>query len=315
MRVFLAATVLFAGLVVHVSADIIQDVVNQVSEAQYTAYLTADDFLYTQAGNNRNNGTAQFNAAVANVLDTFLSFGLAATIENTPTYQNVVAPKNGSLRPDDIYIVGAHLDSVGNPGADDDASGVAGVLECARVLSRYPTAASLVFITFDQEEDGLLGSTAYAQAARARGDNILGMLSLDMIAYNHPDGTPSADIYGRTASDAVKNAVAAALLSYGGLPATISGDYPYSDHAPFEAQGYPACLLIEDWGNPYYHQAADNTDVPGYLDYAYGTDMVRGAVGYLATAAVVLVPEPGTWLPLLIVALGALRRPSPATGA
>ncbi len=126
------------------------------------------------------------------------------------------------------------------------------------------------------------------------------MISLDMIAYNPTgSGYNSANIYGRTTSDPLKNALADALWTYGGLTSYIGGPIDASDHAPFEWQGKQACLLIEAnvWSNPYYHQQADSVDTPNYIDYAYATNMVRGTVGYLATAAV-LIPEPGSLVAL-----------------
>jgi len=265
----------------------VSDVVSQVSQPWYTHFL--DDDLYTQTGANRGIGGAQHDLARANIVADFQSFGLSTSLDpftyGGGTYYNVVSVLPGTTRPKDIYLVGAHYDSVGNPGADDNASGVAGVLEAARVLSQYDFGCTIAFIAFDAEEAGLRGSDAYAAAAKARGDNILGMLSLDMIAYNVKGvGNPgAADIYGRT--DPIKQALANAVAAYGnGITATLNGPLDASDHAPFEWQGYPAALLIEEWGNPYYHTAQDNIDTPNYIDYGFATNMTRSAVGFLATA-------------------------------
>ena len=279
----------------------VQDVVNNVSEATYTNYLR--DSLYTHTGDNRGFGT-QHDLAQANIYNAFQSYGLTTTLDpfqyNSSTYYNVVAVQLGTARPNDIYIVGAHYDSVNNPGADDNASGTAGVMEAARVLSQYDFEATLIYIAFDREEQGLIGSNAYAQENSA--DNILGMISLDMIAYNG-SGTQSAWIYGRAESDPLKNALAAAMQQYGnGLIASIGGGLDASDHAPFEWLGFDAALLIEYdvWSNPNYHQASDSVDTPNYINYIYATNMVRSTVGYLATAAVI-IPEPGT---LILIGLG-----------
>ena len=127
--------------------------------------------------------TARTDPARDYIFDNFTSLGLAATLDpfvyGTSTYHNVVGVRSGTVRPEDIYIVGAHYDSVqGSPGADDNASGVAGVLEAARVLSGYNFASTLVFIAFDREEQGLIGSYDYARRASAAGQNIRGMISL-----------------------------------------------------------------------------------------------------------------------------------------
>jgi len=284
------------------------EVVGQVSQSSYTDYL--NNHLYTHTGNSRGiTGSNQHDLARTEIYNSFSSFGMTTTLDpfsyNSSTYYNVVGVLPGKVHPSQVYIVGAHYDSVNNPGADDNASGVAGVLEAARVLSNYQFDSTLVFIAFDREEQGLIGSNAYATAAKGRGDNILGMISLDMIAYN-TDGSNKADIEGTLASDPVKNALAGAITAYGGLSYEIhTGAYNYSDHAPFEWKGYNACLLIEHWGNPYYHTANDNVDLENYIDYAFATNMVKGVVGYLGENAGV-VPEPSTLVLLGIGALGLL---------
>ena len=279
----------------------VSDIVNGVSQSTYTNYL--DNMLYTHLGDSRG-FSKQHDLARTNIYDSLQSYGLNTSLDpftmSGSTYYNVVGVQTGSTRPNDIYIVGAHYDSVGNPGADDNASGTAGVVEAARVLSQYDFEATLIYIAFDREESGLIGSNAYAQ--EHAGDNILGMISLDMIAYNGSN-SKKAWIYGHTESDPIKNALASAMSQYGnGLIASIGGSLDGSDHAPFEWLGFDACLLIEYdlSSNPQYHQAGDSVDTPGYINYAYAANMVRSTVGYLATSAV-LVPDPGM---ILIIGLG-----------
>ena len=281
-----------------------QDIVDQVSQTSYTHYL--DDVLYTHLGDDRRWGP-EHDLARSNIYAEFDGFGFDASLHpfsySGGTYYNVVGAHYGTVRPDDIYILGAHYDSYpSSPGADDDASGVAGVLEAARVLSQYEFEATLIFIAFDREEQGLIGSTAYAQD---HADNdILGMIALDMIAYNG-SGSDTARIYGRDSSDPLKDALADAISLYGdGLSSVDSGRFDASDHAPFESESFQACLLIEwdVWNNPYYHNANDSVDMPNYIDYAFATDFVRGSVGFLADAAV-SIPEPTT---LLLFGLGVV---------
>ena len=283
----------------------VQDIVDQVDQTTYTNYL--DNMLYTHNGDDRGFGP-EHDLARTNVFSQFTALGLDTSLYgfdySGTTYYDVVGVHTGTTRPGDIYIVGAHYDSVSNPGADDNASGTAGVMEAARVLSGYDFEATLIFIAFDREEQGLVGSNAYATGHS--GDNILGMISLDMIAYNYLGGN-AADIYGYAASDPIKNALANAMAAYTGISTTINGSFDASDHAPFEWQGFDACLLIEEWGNPYYHQQLDSVDTPNYIDYAFATDMVRGTVGYLATAAV-LVPEPGVVVLVVLGGIALLRR-------
>ncbi|MCP3902551.1 MAG: M28 family peptidase [Planctomycetes bacterium] len=264
------------------------DVCQQINVASYQHYL--EDLLYTHAGDNRGYGP-EHDLARANIVSTFESFGFDVTLEpfdySGTEYYNVVAVKQGSFLPNSRYIIGAHFDSANNPGADDNGSGTAGVMEIARVLAPLDFAYTIVFIAFDREEQGLHGSDAYATAHA--GDDIRGMVSLDMIAYN--SGAESVDLYGRAASNSVKDALADAVADYsGGLDLSIQGSMDASDHAPFEWQGFPACLIIEDWGNPYYHTQSDNVDMPGYLDYDFAVKVCRSVTGWLADAAVRLVP-------------------------
>jgi hypothetical protein len=263
---------------------------NQVSQASYQAFLR--DWLYTHAGHNRGPSGAHHNLARDNILSLFQSYGLSAAFEPF-TYGgyngvNVVATKPGTVSPGQIYIIGGHYDSVSNPGADDNASGVAAVLETARILSQYPSDTTIRFIAFDLEELGLYGSKAYTTAHQ--NDDIRGMISLDMVCYD-PD-TNHALIYGRTASNPIKTALANALAEYsGGLTVTVGGQLDQSDHAPFEARGWQACLLIEGavWANPYYHTQNDNYDMPGYLNFPYAVRMTRTVVGWLVDQAGVQV--------------------------
>jgi len=283
---------IICALPVYLEAQLISQIVDQVSQSSYTHYL--DDLLYTHDGDNRGYG-AEHDLARANIFNQFDSYGLNPYLDpflyNNSTYYNVVATHPGTTRPEDIYILGAHFDSVHNPGADDNGSGTAGVLEAARVLSQYEFEATMIFIAFDREEQGLRGSRAYAQAHT--NDNILGMISLDMIAYNG-SGSNQARVYGRDMSNSLKQDLIEAISLYGnGLEAGDFGALAASDHVPFQDEGFEACLLIEYdlWNNPHYHTANDSVDTPNYIDYAYATTMVRGAVGYLATDAVA-IPEP-----------------------
>jgi hypothetical protein len=286
----------------------VQDIVEQVSQTTYRHYL--DDMLYTHLGDDRQWGE-EHDLARENIYSEFNSFGLDTSLHpfsySGQTYYNVVGAHYGTIRPDDIYIVGAHYDSTSAganpaPGADDNGSGTAGVLEAARVLSRYEFEATLIFIGFDREEQGLLGSKAYAW--EHKDDEILGMISLDMIAYNG-SGLNKARIYGSDSSAAIKQSLADAISLYGdGLSCVDSGRRDVSDHASFEAEGFEGCLLIEYdvWNNPYYHSLNDSVDTLNYIDYAFATNMVSSTVGFLATAAVP-IPEPAT---VLLLAFGAV---------
>ncbi|MCP4593703.1 MAG: Zn-dependent exopeptidase M28 [bacterium] len=289
----LALPLLFA--VPTVASERGQAAADQVTEASYRGWLGDDrgtlGILYAHTGDDRGYGP-EHDLARGNIFDAFDGFGLDASLHgftySSSTYYNVVGEMLGTKYPDRIYIVGAHFDSVNNPGADDNGSGTAAVLEAAWVLSQYDSESTIRFIAFDREEQGLVGSNNYS--ADHLSEDIRGVLVLDMVAYD--TGTDSALIYGRTASTPIKSAVAAALDTYGqGISASVSGQLDQSDHAPFEGDGFQACLLIEGevWDNPYYHTAQDSVETPGNINYDYARRMTRAAVGWLVDQAGVLI--------------------------
>jgi hypothetical protein len=267
----------------------IDSLVAQVSQSSYTTMH--QDLLYTHIGDNRGVGGWEHGLTRDNIYSYFVELGLETSLEpflyNSQTYDNVVGIHPGVTRPDDVYLVGAHFDSVNNPGADDNASGVAAVMELARVLTQYQFDASLVFVAFDREEQGLHGSKAYANAHAS--DKILGMLSLDMIAYNIPGtGHDTVRFYDWNGVGRIKSDLAAAFAEHGGGLATLDSGAEYgSDHYWFERMGFDAVLVIEYAvrDNPHYHKAADAVETVDYIDYVYATKITRGALGYLATAA------------------------------
>ena len=133
-----------------------------------------------------------------------------------------------------------------------------------RVLSQHQFASTIVYVTFDGEESGLNGSTQYAAAAKARGDTIVGMLELDMIAAPRGNTTQAA-VYSYAANQPLRQQIVSALATYGGIVGTeIDNPYPLSDHVPFEEQGYPASLLIEydPFGNHKHPHAERLRDQP-----------------------------------------------------
>jgi hypothetical protein len=213
---------------------------------------------------------------------------------------NVVAEIPGKVHPDQIYIICGHLDSIvwpyegSAPGADDNGSGSAAVLEAARVMCQYDFEYTVRFICFGAEEVGLVGSQIYADSALASGDDILGVINLDMILYA-PDGADSLWIPYDDQSQELAETVLATMNEYAPqLDVVIQYDpsATYSDHSSFWQDGYPAVLGIEydvDY-NPYYHQETDL--LANYEEYwPFGTDCVRASVAALATLAVPIGPS------------------------
>jgi len=199
---------------------------------------------------------------------------------------DVVGVRPGATAPDQRVLVGAHYDHIaGCTGADDNATGVAGVLEVARVLAMVQTDRTLVVACWDEEERGLIGSAAYTERAVAAGDDIVMVWNFDMIGVKSdepnsqmvPDGFDLFLLLFREelekfednerradfifwVADSRAPDEASLLASYGeiiGLP-TLGGVLPEgletnnaledlrrSDHAPFWLAGVPAIFLTD----------------------------------------------------------------------
>ena len=164
--------------------------VNSVDQQRITDHVAAIDEPRNALGQ-----PAQL-LATADYLEAQLSsFGYPVTLDpvtfNATTFPNVIGVQQGTVCPERVFIVGAHYDSVSTtPGADDDASGTAAMLEIARVLAGTPLPATVWFTGFTLEENGLLGSKHMAQQAAAAGTEVVGMLSLEMIGYTTPPAVP-----------------------------------------------------------------------------------------------------------------------------
>lgn len=243
----------------------------------------------------------------AYLVDAFTGYGLTTTVQGT--YRNVVGELTGTTRPEDIFIIGAHYDSTtGNPrpGGDDNASGTAAVVELARILGQYEFEATIRLIGFNTEEDGLKGSTNYVSSVvQAGGENVLGMVSLDMILRPWNDNDPNAPVdldLGCPPSaddlawvDAFTDAAADYVSELAIDPATpFTSNWGSSDHQPFAQAGYPAFLAIENnvdeiraGSNDYYHQPGDASDGAAGLhyDYDFATDVTQAMAAVLAVEA------------------------------
>jgi len=205
---------------------------------------------------------------------------------------NIVATIPGTVSPEQIVVVGAHYDSFGReqtrvfaPGADDNASGTAALMEIGRVLSRQPCDFTVRIVAFGAEEYGLHGSRAHAAAARAAGERILAVLNLDMIGFT--DRLPEdLDVVVDTQSEWLAARYLAVADKYAPLAMTRRLDplLRASDHAPFWDNGYSALLGIEDavLNNPYYHRA---TDLVETLNFDFASATVRATLAVAADLA------------------------------
>ncbi len=225
--------------------------------------------------------------------------------ENLPegaviTWKNVVGTRQGTASGEQVIIC-AHFDCISNdpynlaPGADDNASGAAAVLEAARVLGSSLFEKTVKFVCFSGEEQGLYGSGEYAADARLAGDDILGVLNFDMIGYENV-APEDIDIIGNGPSEwLVDFTVECAGAYVPALPTLkiIDPSMSLSDHSPFWNAGYDALLGIEDRGvpYPYYHTVNDTL---GNLNMVFATDVARMGI---ATVAELAVPDSVTSVP------------------
>ena len=204
---------------------------------------------------------------------------------------NVIAIQPGSVYPDEYIIVSSHYDHNSGPGADDNASGTAGVLEAARILSQYSFKRSIIYINFNAEENGLYGSMGYAKECARLDMNIIGGFNLDMIGWYPPE------------LDTVKMYTACYHLSrnlyeyYSSvanlyLPETPTlwlsrGEAGRSDHIRFCTYEYPAiCLGDVEYlsQHPCYHQLCD-TIGSGVNNFKLAEAIVKAIIAATAELA------------------------------
>ncbi len=191
------------------------------------------------------------------------------------------------------FLVGGHPDAMPrrstNYGADDNATGATMVLEAARVMQNYNFEHTIVYMGFNAEEVGLLGSAHWAKKAEQRGDTILGVISYDMAGHTNNyeqfriryySGLPGcyelAQVFDRATSTYTKLDLVVSKMDQ------ING---WSDHASFWRKGFVAAYGMErEMSSGVYHTLGDTVDAPGGLNnFPFFTNTVRAAV---ATTAV-----------------------------
>ncbi len=216
---------------------------------------------------------------------------------------NIEAERKGSTLPAQIVVIGAHYDSIpGSPAANDNASGVAAVLELARLFKEAKPARTIRFVGFVNEEPPWfrtekMGSMVYARKARERGEKIVAMLSLETIGYYsdqpgsqhypapfslfYPDRGNFVSFVGNLDSRSLVRRVIGTFRettpfpSEGiAAPAWIEG-IGWSDHWPFWQEGYPALMVTDTaiFRYPHYHKPSDT---PDKLDYGRMARVVSG---------------------------------------
>lgn len=218
----------------------------------------------------------------------FISFGYRVNkhsfIFQNETFNNLIA-HGPNFEERDRFIIGAHFDAVpGTAGADDNASGVAALLEAARILSSHKKLSHLEFIAFNAEEYGMVGSSFYVGLLKKRKATIKGMISLEMIGYiSQTHGSQNLPLFlkpfypsvgnfislvGDTQSQKLLKTAKAVFNALSDLPVEsitlplkgwILSEARLSDHSPFWDAGYPALLVTDTsfFRNPHYHLPSD----------------------------------------------------------
>ena len=243
----------------------------------------------------------------------FETAGLAVAAQEVPSegrvFRNIIATSPGTDQADKTVLIVAHYDTKpGTPGADDNASAVAAMLEIARLLAPRRFRRTLEFVGFTLEEYGYQGSRHFVRQVRTERRTIVGVLDLEMVGYTSRKQRIPPGIRARRVGDfigvvgnrksaglvevfvtAAREAVPALLVE--SLIVRANGYFlpivRLSDHAPFWDAGIPAVMITDTafLRNPHYHRATDTLDT---LDLPF---LANVATATAATAARLALPE------------------------
>lgn len=246
---------IYAPLAEQVKAVVAQASVDRVFRYQERLF-SFDSKHITRPGN---------RAAAEYLFAAYTSFGYA------PEYQtfkprnalggqtsNVLATLKGTVNPELVYVVSSHYDSTAaGPGADDDSSGTAALLETARIMAKHPQPATIVFASFTGEEAGLLGSREFVRQAVEKKMKLVGVLNNDMVGWANDQRLDNTIRY---TNRGIRDVQHAAAMLFTNMITYDARYYRSTDAAAFhEAYGdivggigsYPVL------GNPHYHQSHD----------------------------------------------------------
>jgi Zn-dependent M28 family amino/carboxypeptidase len=232
-------------------------------------------------------------------------------------YRNIIADKDATSNGSDALLVGAHYDAApGSPGADDNASGVAVLLETARILHNVPMSRKIRFVAFTLEEPQhqtvhfLIGSRHFAEEAKRTGDNYKAVLILESVGYaSHEKGSQIIPSFVKINAPDIGNFLAIVSnhkseplmialqetanehvpdLPIGSYKAPFSGylmpETRFSDHSPFWDHGYSALMLTDTamFRNPYYHTEHDKADT---LDFNFMLKVTKTVISFVSKIA------------------------------
>jgi Zn-dependent M28 family amino/carboxypeptidase len=260
------------------------------------------------------NRPAALTRAARYLEDTWRAQGYAVTRQPFTAHGvecvNLAVERPGTTRTAEIIVIGAHYDSVcGSPGANDNATGIAALLELSRVFAAQTVARTVRFVAFPNEElfkTEAMGSRHYARACRQRGDDLRAMVSLETIGhYTDAPGSQSYPPFFRwfypdrgnflafvsdLDSRAVMHEAVAAFRAHTDFPVECCATFAavpgvdWSDHFSFWEQGYRAFMVTDTapYRYPHYHEA---TDAPDRVNYEALARLLPGLAGAVAALA------------------------------
>jgi Zn-dependent M28 family amino/carboxypeptidase len=263
--------------------------------------------LATDIGQRNDADMAAYDSAARYVQRSFEASGHSVTslpyAARGKSFRNLEVVIPGRRRPGEIILVGAHYDNVPDtPGADDNASGTAALLELARLLRDRPLDRTVKLVAFANEEPPYfftddMGSRVYAKAARARGDSISAMLSLETLGYYsdepksqryppilgwfYPERGNFVGFVGNIGSRALVHRAISSFRSHTRFPSEASAapmqipGISWSDQWSFWKEGYDAIMITDTapFRNDNYHLETDRATT---LDYARMARVVHG---------------------------------------
>jgi hypothetical protein len=253
---------------------LIQDFVSNVSQpAFFQTIQEISGHAYFYYDGLKSVSTRFYNTADKDLIGDFLAskltgYGYTVTFDafdssGTPC-RNIVATKLGTTYPDEYVVVGGHYDSISPnptslaPGAEDNGSGTASVMEIARIAAGREFERTVQFVLFDSEEQGLYGSYHFVQDAANAGRDIIAAITMDMVSYY--DTHYAVRIEGETPWEWLMATMEAKVEQHTDIAKQKDYNSWGSDHVPFQQAGIPAFLAIDyDYGSyPGYHQTDDN---------------------------------------------------------
>ena len=283
------------NLISQVSNDSLEKYVKELSGESRISVNGKDTIIYTRDKDDNGN-----QVAYEYLKNKLVSFGYSIdTLYNVKVYygtsskfpvRNLRVKVLGDVRPTQELIISAHFDSFSNngkrlaPGADDNASGVAGVLEAARLFANLKTYYSISFLLFDCEEHFLVGSDVFASKCKTNNDSIIGVINLDMIG-GRADCDTSELLYNTTQNS---NNLKQKILEYylnSNIPIKIKAietNQEFSDNYSFYVNGYASVMLNESnpLSNSKFHT---KNDLYEYLNKDYFIHNAKFAIGALAS--------------------------------